>query len=265
MFSWFHASPSKATQYPIVGETEWQAAEDRLPALDFLQDDERLALRALALEFLARKEFSGGGGFEFTDAILLEVALTACLPVLKLGLDWYEGWVGVIVYPGDFLVPRRITDEAGVLHEYEDVLAGEAWRDGPVILSWFDEPTPGVNAIIHEFAHKLDMAQGGSADGLPPLPAEMDRRKWIRELETAYQDFRQRVFHAEARGRETELDPYAAENPAEFFAVMSEAFFETPLLLQEQYPGVYQQLSGFYRQDPAPREAAWLHLHQDSP
>ena len=257
--NWRH--PAETRSATAIEPALWQAVEERLPALDMLDEDERHRLRDLALEFLAAKEFTGGGDFELTDEVRLGVALTACLPILNLGLDWFDGWVGVIVYPGDFVIPRQRTDASGVLHEYADVVAGEAWQGGPVVVSWFDEPTPGVNAILHEFAHKLDMRNGGDANGLPPLHADMDRQVWVQVFSTAFKDFRRRVRHAEYRGEETELDPYAAESPAEFFAVMSEAFFETPLLLQEQYPDVYVALKSFYRQDPAPREAG-LAEHQ---
>ena len=101
--------------------------------------------------------------------MLLEIALQACVPVLNLGLDWYDDWVGVVVYPGDFVVPRRVTDDAGVVHEYEDTLVGEAWEGGPVLLSWQPESlaADGINVVIHEFAHKLDM-RNGEPDGLRP-------------------------------------------------------------------------------------------------
>lgn len=264
MFSLFRKLQSPAPERPAVTAEAWETVEAGLPALDMLNPEEKQRLRELALDFLQTKEFAGGSDFELTDSIQLGIALTACLPILNLGLDWYEGWVGVIVYPGDFVVPRRITDESGVLHEYEDVVAGEAWQGGPVVLSWFDEPTPGINAILHEFAHKLDMKNGGEADGLPPLHEGMSRRTWAEVFGAAFKDFRQKVHRADWRGEETELDPYGAESPAEFFAVMTEAFFETPLLLQEQYSQVYEQMRLFYRQDPAPREAAWIEAHPDS-
>ncbi len=257
--NWFHPAESSAAS--AISPALWQSVEEGLPALDMLNPGERQNLRSLALDFLAAKELTGGGDFALTDEVRLGVALIACLPILKLGLAWYEGWVGVIIYPGDFLIPRQLTDASGVLHQYEDVVAGEAWQGGPVVLSWFDEPTPGVNAILHEFAHKLDMQNGGDANGLPPLHPDMARCKWVDVFSAAFKDFRRRVHHAEHRGQDTELDPYAAQSPAEFFAVMSEAFFETPLLLLEQYPAVYEQLKCFYRQDPALREAA-LTEHQ---
>ncbi|MDD5296422.1 MAG: zinc-dependent peptidase [Rhodocyclaceae bacterium] len=250
---WRHPS-AQAT--PEISPERWLRLEERLPALDFLMPEELEKLRGLALAFLAEKEFTGGPDFQVTDDMRLTIALTACLPILNLGLDWYGDWVGIIVYPGDFVVPRRTFDAAGVLHEYDDVLAGQAWQGGPVVLSWLEEETPGVNVMLHEFAHKLDMREGEEANGLPPLHPDMSRHAWTAAFRHAFEDFRRRVRHAEFRGLETELDPYGAESPGEFFAVMSEAFFETPLLLREHYPDVYEQFRLFYRQDPAPREAA---------
>jgi Mlc titration factor MtfA (ptsG expression regulator) len=142
-------------------------------------------------------------------------------------------------------------DAAGVVHEYDDSVLGEAWEGGPVLLSWFDSPaaTAGINVVIHEFAHKLDMTNG-AVDGMPALHAGMTRDEWVAAFEPAYEDFCRRVDIAEIRGEETLLDPYGAEHPAEFFAVMSEAFFEAPALLRHEYPAVYAQLQRFYRQDP---------------
>lgn len=234
-----------------VDDEAWLAVEQHLPFLSFLDDHDRPRLRRLALEFLAGKEISGAHGLEVTNPMRLAIALQACLLVLNIGLDAYEDWVGIVVYPGDFVIPRNVTDEAGVVHEYDDPVLGEAWQGGPVLLSWFDEEelAEGINVVIHEFAHKLDM-RNGEADGMPELPPSMDRRGWSRDFSEAYEDFCLRVDE----GEEVALDPYGAEHPAEFFAVMSEAFFETPLLLQEEYPAVYARLAGFYRLDPAQGE-----------
>lgn len=237
-----------------VGDTQWAAAEARLPFLRFLPSEERPRLRALALEFLAEKQMSGARGFELTDHIRLCIALQAALPILNLGLDWYAGWVGVIVYPGDFVIPRKLTDEAGVVHQFDEAVLGEAWVGGPVLLSWQDAPADdGVNVVIHEFAHKLDMLSG-DADGVPRLRPEMNRSDWIAAFEPMYRALRAHV----ASGAESWLDPYAADDPAEFFAVAVEAFFETPMLLREDCPDVYEQLERLFRQDPASGEAALL-------
>lgn len=264
-----------------VSDDQWSAAEARLPFLGHLDDDDRRRLRAMAREFLAEKEWSTAQGLVLTPEMQLSIALQACLPVLNLGLDHYRGWVGIVVYPGDFLIPRSIMDDDGIVHEYDEPALGEAWEGGPVLVSWLDDsedlcgvetPSPqppckqvgasflasleeneahalgrpcGVNVVIHEFAHKLDM-ENGAIDGFPRLPSDMSRQEWSAAFEPAYEDFCDRVD----AGEDTELDPYGAEHPAEFFAVMSEAFFETPELLRDEYPAVYEQLRRFYRQDP---------------
>lgn len=226
----------------------WDEVEAGLPFLHHLSPGGRADLRRMAREFIAGKEWTGAQGLQPTPRIQLAIALQACLPVLHLGLDWYAGWVGIVVYPGDFLIPRQMIDEDGVVHEFNDEVMGEAWYGGPVHISWFDQPEDagGINVVIHEFAHKLDM-KSGAADGLPPLHQGMSRRRWIAVMSAAFDDFQQRVDS----GEDTPLDPYGAELPAEFFAVVSEAFFETPELLRKEYPGVYEQLCLFYRQDPA--------------
>lgn len=234
-----------------VSSDDWAAVERRLPFLDYLDDAARCRLRELALQFLAEKQMSGTRGLMLHPAMQLSIALQACLPVLELGLDWYRGWVGVVVYPGDFVIPRQEMDDLGVVHEFDDAVLGEAWLGGPVLLSWFeqDDAIDGINVVIHEFAHKLDM-RNGYADGMPPLHQDMSRLAWLDAFDHAYADFSERVAASEATGEELALDPYAADTPAEFFAVMSEAFFETPQLLDAEYPAVYQQLRQFYRQDP---------------
>ena len=234
-----------------IDDGAWSTAEAALPFLARLTADERSRLRDLARRFIVDKEWSGAGGLRLEPAMQLLIALQACLPVLNLGLDWYAGWVGIVVYPGDFVIPRSVMDEAGVLHEYDDEVLGEAWEGGPVVLSWFDDPAEagGVNTVIHELAHKLDMTNG-AVDGLPRLHADMSRRDWLAAFESAYADFCRQVDEADRRGRDTELDPYGSESPAEFFAVMSEAFFQTPRLLRRHYPAVYDQLRQFYRQQP---------------
>lgn len=237
---------------PAVEAAQWRRVEATLPFLDHLTAADRARLREMALAFLASKQFHGAQGLALDDDMLLAIALQACLPVLHIGLQAYDGWVGVIVYPGDFLIPRRIVDEAGVLHEYEDEVLGEAWEGGPVLLSWFaDEDAPaGVNVVIHEFAHKLDMENGG-VDGLPRLRPGMSRRAWAEAFGKAYEDFCAEVD----RGVDTAIDPYGAEHPGEFFAVVSEVFFEDPLVLRGRFPAVYDQLVHFYGMDPAARAA----------
>lgn len=233
-----------------VSDNAWATAEAGLPFLAHLSAEERAQLRQRAREFLAEKEWSTAQGLVLTPAIQLSITLQACLPILHLGLDHYRGWVGIVVYPGDFVIRRNVMDENGVVHVYDDPVLGEAWEDGPVVVSWFDRPeeADGVNVVLHEFAHKLDM-ENGITDGLPRLPASMSRQAWIDAFAPAYADFCRRID----AGEHTTIDPYAAEHPAEFFAVVSEVFFETPDVLSNEYPAVYEQLRRFYRQDPLHR------------
>jgi Mlc titration factor MtfA (ptsG expression regulator) len=213
--------------------------------LSFLPENEKL--KRLALLFLAEKQFVGAHGLEVTDAMRVSIAAQACLPILELGLDWYSGFTGIVVYPGDFRVRRTQADEHGVVHEWDDELAGEAMPGGPVVLSWDAAANDArMNVVIHEFAHKLDMLNG-EADGLPPLHREMERGAWAHAFREAYEGF----CDAVDRGKDTWLDPYAAEHPSEFFAVVSEAFFEHPAETRRRYPEVYEQLKLFYRQEPS--------------
>ncbi|MFN3883515.1 MAG: zinc-dependent peptidase [Rhodocyclaceae bacterium] len=245
--AWRNWRRQRAASRIEITEEQWCEVEYALPFLDRLNAEERQRLREMARAFIAEKEWSAAAGLTLTPAIQLSIALQACLPILELGLDWYHGWVGIVVYPGDFVIPRQFVDEDGIVHEYDDAVLGEAWEGGPVLLSWFDDPAePGeVSIVIHEFAHKLDMTNG-AVDGLPRLHAGMSAQDWRDAFQPAYEDFCRRVD----AGEDTAIDPYAAEHPSEFFAVVSEVFFEAPELLMAEYPAVYAQLRLFYRQDP---------------
>ena len=247
---WLSGAPARTPQ--DLPDATWRRIEQALPFLDYLPAEARPRLRAMALEFLAQKEFHGADDFKLGDEILLSIALQACLPVLNLGLSHYRHWIGVVVYPGDFVVKSKVRDEAGVVHEGAEPRLGEAWQGGPVILSWQPHHQgQGSNVVIHEFAHALDMANG-VADGFPPLRAGMSRAQWSRSFSKAYDSL---CRHLDL-GLPTSIDPYAAENPAEFFAVASEAFFEIPLALRANYAEVYAQMALLYGVDPAEGAAA---------
>ncbi|MDR3300593.1 MAG: zinc-dependent peptidase [Candidatus Accumulibacter sp.] len=251
-----------ASRRNVLPDALWRETVASLPFLAGLNADELSRLRELSERFLARKEFATAGGLELTDAMCASIAVQGCLPILNLGLRCYRGWVGIVVYPDEFVIPRVIEDEFGVVHEYDDIAAGEAWEGGPLLISWRDAQMAGngYNVVIHEFAHKLDML-GGEADGVPPLPASIPRSEWEGTLFSAHDDFCSRVDAAEARAEKRDdsawealaIDPYAAENHGEFFAVLSETFFETPDVLYLEYPALYALLSRFYRQAPLER------------
>lgn len=232
-----------------VSEDQWARAFSRLPLLDRLTGEEKPRLRRLAILFLHQKSFSGAHEFVVTGEVALIIALQACLPILNLDIRWYRGWVSIIVYPAGFAPERAVVDQYGVVHQVKEALSGEAWQRGPVVLSWQDTEhageLDGSNLVIHEFAHKLDMLNG-AADGFPSLHHEMDRSAWTAAFEPAFADFQSKTDD----GVSTGIDPYAASSPAEFFAVLSEVFFERPQVILSLYPDVYDNLRQFYRQDP---------------
>ena len=242
----------RAAQRSPVTAAEWSAVTRRFYFLQALSADEQSRLRDLVAAFLNEKSLQAAGELVMTRPMELVIAAQACLLILNLDLDFYSDWVEVIVYPDEFIVDHEYTDEDGIVHHVRAPLSGEAWEQGPVVLSWVDAEAAdggdGYNVVMHEFAHKIDMLNG-AADGFPPLHADMDRERWTETFSAAYADFEQRV----ARHEDTLIDPYAAEDPAEFFAVLSELFFERPDALQEVYPMVYAQLAAFYRQDPYAR------------
>ncbi len=240
-----------------IPDTLWQRTLARFAFLAWRGDADVVELRRLASLFLDTKEFSGAGGLVVTDAMAVAIAAQACLPVLRLGLAPYRGFIGIVVQPDEVVARRESTDDDGVVHTWDEVLAGEAMEGGPVMLSWRDVSAAGesaewgYNVVIHEFAHVLDMGDG-VADGVPPLASAAERDAWIRVLDDEYAHF----CTAVERGRETVLDPYGATAPDEFFAVASEAFFVTPAEMQRAHPALYALFVGYYRQDPAAERAA---------
>ena len=237
-----------------LDERRWRAALDHYPFARALSREERSRLHDWVVLFLNEKSLVGAGGLVVRDEMRIGIATQACMLILNLDLDYYRGWDEIIVYPDEFVAEYEYMDDAGVVHQVEEPMTGESWLAGPVILSWADAEQRGdehgYNVVIHEFAHKLDMLNG-DANGFPPLHAGMVRDEWSRAFGAAYNDFQARVQRDEVVG----IDPYAAENPAEFFAVLSEAFFEIPATVLERYPAVYRQLAAFYRQDPVARLA----------
>jgi hypothetical protein len=238
---------------------DFDAAAAALPILQGLDAPERARLREAASLFIHDKTFSAAGGADVDAATQRAIALQACLLTLNLSEDSYRGWSEIILYPEEFLRQRVETDEAGVVHHSRDILAGESWHGGPLVLSIADVAASGLadgfNVVLHEFAHKLDMLNG-DANGFPPLHRGMDAAGWARDFTAAYEDLCARVDANE----DTVIDPYATTDPAEFFAVLTEVFFETPQLLHTEYPAVYRQLQQFYRQHPLVRLAAHAHV-----
>ncbi|MCS4503764.1 Protein MtfA [wastewater metagenome] len=237
-----------------VDDALWRRATHSDSVLAGLDAGERVRLRELATLFLARKRFYAAGGGEFVPEQAVRIAALAAVPVLGLDIDWYRGWQSVIVYPSGFLARHREMDEAGVVHDEARALAGEAWDNGPVILSWSDVEAggrrDGWNVVLHELAHKLDMLNG-EANGMPPLHRGMDRRAWTRAFTEAFEA----INAAVEAGRDPGIDDYAATDPAECFAVFSETFLEMPEVVAAHFPAVHEQLAAFYRRTPAEAHA----------
>jgi Mlc titration factor MtfA (ptsG expression regulator) len=251
-------------RHPVAAAT-WNEVLRCLPLLDGLTPDDLQRLQARAVLFLHNKHLTALPGVELQHSDRLLLAVQAELPLLHLGdFDWYQGFHEIVLYPDDFVSPQRHRDASGVVHEWDGAHSGEAWQQGPVILAW-----PGVqasggwdgyNLVIHELAHKLDML-GGSANGLPPLHSNMRISDWAEAMQSAFDSLNAQL-DADPQA-ETAIDPYAAEDPAEFFAVTSEYFFSAPDLLAEAFPAVYAQLALFYRQDPLTRLQALQKDHPD--
>lgn len=233
-----------------IPEPMWQTALAQHPYARALPRHEQERLKLLAAGFLATKSVEGADGLIPTDEMRAHVALRACLPILNLGLEYYSDWYAVVLYPCDFRVHDEHLDEAGVVHHGTRELCGESLTQGPVVLSWpaivEDMRHADLDLVVHECAHKIDLLNG-DADGYPPLHAGMNPQRWTASFRQAFDALCESVD----REQPVPLDPYAATDPAEFFAVASETFFVTPRLVADELPSVYEQLRLFYRQDPS--------------
>ncbi|WP_127169451.1 M90 family metallopeptidase [Xanthomonas sp. BRIP62415] len=233
-----------------IPDALWVAVSRRCAWVAALDPPRQQRLRALAAQFLRQKTISPLGGLQLQPHDRVLLAASCCLPLLNIGAAGWRGWSQLIVYPDAFRVQRTHVDAAGVMHAWDDTLIGEAWEQGPLIVSWADvqadlnDPQAGFNVIVHEMAHKLD-ALDGALDGTPPLPRDA-QRAWARDFQRAFDTFCQCVD----AGQDTEIDPYAAEAPDEFFAVVSEYHFSAPQLLARVMPDVAAQLTRFYGPSP---------------
>ncbi len=223
----------------------------RLPYFRLLPADLQLQLKQHIQVFIAEKQFIGCAGLDITDDMRVTIAAHACLLILNRKTDYYPGLERILVYPDAFIVPSLEADEAGVLSEQRNVLAGESWGDGQVILSWQDTiddasvVDDGKNVVIHEFAHQLDQ-ENGVANGAPILAHGEHYRPWSDVFGKEFDKLQQQA----GTDQHALFDDYGALNPAEFFAVVSEVFFEQPLQMANMHPALYQQLRQFYRVDP---------------
>ena len=228
--------------------------QQRVPLVRRLPVDLQLQLKKHMQVFIAEKAFIGCGGLQVTEDMRVVVAAQACLLLLNRPADYFRNVRQILMYPHPFVVNRTTTDVSGVLQENRQALAGESWSQGQVILSWQDTlegatiPDDGRNVVIHEFAHQLDQ-ENGKATGAP-LPVLGDHHynaaRWQRVMAQAFAQLQYEADH----GIQGLLNHYGAQDPAEFFAVVSEVFFEQGAALAEHYPAVYAELQAYYCVDP---------------
>ncbi len=273
------AKPCRERPADALWQDAFAALAGRIVALGGLGESSRQRLHALAMALLDAKAVNGAGSLEVDEAMAASIALQAALPILELGLDAYPRFEEIVVYPGDFLVDRRLEDDDGVVHEWREAISGESWDGGPVVLAWdaaagerrgaAGRPMPfAFNVVLHEFAHKLDFGNG-RVDGVPAFSRRLhpgwSEARWRDALEPALDHFAGQVDAVEAAiPRHVDpdsiradpyyaplpLDAYAATDEAEFFSVSSEAFFVTPARLRDAFPDWYAALAAYYRQDP---------------
>ena len=223
----------------------------RVPLVQALPADLQLQLKQHIQVLLAEKAFIGCDGLTVTDEMRVTIAAQACLLILNRPRDYYPNLRQILVYPGSFVVDRAHTDGIGVAHHARQVLSGESWSEGQVVLSWHDTlegaaiPDDGQNVVIHEFAHQLDQ-ETGEANGAPALARRAHYKRWSQVLGAEFRLLQRRT----ALGVDTLFSEYGATDPAEFFAVISEVFFEQPQRMADEHPALYRELTLLYRLDP---------------
>ena len=254
---WQRWRRARTLERRAIPDALWRRTLARFPFLAARSEDDLRTLREMATLFLADKEFSGTRGLAIDDDMAVAIAAQACLPALKLGFEWLDGFVGIVVHADAVLARREVEDDDGVVHAYDEELAGEAMGGGPVMLAWqeVDEAgrsaMDGYNVVVHEFAHVIDM-RGGITAHPEQADTRTERGRWLRALAEEHEEFAARIDE----GEETFLDPYAAESLEEFFAVAAEVFFVAPDELEAELPTTYALLRSFFRQDPARSRAA---------
>lgn len=274
--SWIHQLKRSFFRHSLrkrkIPANLWLDLEKKMPLLARFNRAQKVQLRILASQILAEKHIIPAQGMQLTLTIKAIIATQIAVATYGLenseedtNLNWLKNWQDIIVYPTPYRTHRNpvVPLEGGLLGVEIDtdvIESGETYAQGPIIINWHDDsPHPlrhhANQVMLHELAHKIDMLNGGNANGFPPLHKNMNAKTWFKAFETAFEH----ISHAVEKGRRTAINPYAATNAAEFFAVTSEYFFEAPKLLQKTYPEVYQQLSLFYCQDPSHNTPILIH------
>ncbi|HPO17187.1 MAG TPA: zinc-dependent peptidase [Candidatus Hydrogenedentes bacterium] len=251
MFGFKNRRRARILKIPFPPEWKNTVARNLLFYRYLAPEDQRKLLGIIQI-LLSEKNFEGCGGLELTDEIKLTIAAHAALLILHQKTDYYPNLYSILVYPHAFFVKTSHRVPGMQTMEGEELRAGEAWLHGAVVLSWdgllrsVQHPDDGYNVAFHEFAHQLDM-ENGAADGYPHLQNKELARIWPETMTREYQ----RVIDDQKRGFPTLIGRYGAQSPSEFFATMTECFFEIPHALRAQHPEAYKLLREFYQQDPA--------------
>lgn len=230
----------------------WDIIDRRVPMIASLGESDRKELGGIIQILLHEKRFEGCAGLIITDEIRVTIAAQAAVLLLHRDTAYYPTLRTILVYPHAYRAHAKRQNPDGSVTEGPQTRLGESWFRGSLVVSWDDvvrgaaDDSDGHNVVLHEFAHQLD-AESGSVNGVPALPNSARYRDWARVLGDEYREMTERL-HA---GHHTLLDPYGSTNPAEFFAVATEFFFERPDEMHAQHPELFAQLQGFYRADPS--------------
>jgi len=252
----------KTNEHPLNTHHEWQQALD-IPLFSSLDSQEQQQLISVASQLLQQKKLIPLQELTLKPLMQARIALLFALPVMELGAEWLDGFHEILLYPTPFVVDTPWQDENGLVHSGSQIQAGQSWDQGPIVLNWQDVQdsfdNSGYNLVIHEAAHKLDIRNGGIANGIPPI-ALRDVVAWEHDLHAAMDNLQDEIDMVGEQA--TSMDAYAATDAAECFAVLSEYFFSAPELLSNRFPLVYGHFTRFYRQDPLARESR--HQRSDS-
>lgn len=247
-----------------VFPSEWQEIiKRRLPFYERMPSGQQLALQQRIKHFVADKRFEGCAGQQITDDVRVSIAAQASLLVLNRSSDPYHELRAILVYPSEFSVRHNHPDQSGLVSDQTQVLAGESWNNGRIILSWDSvergaaDFADGFNVVLHEFAHQLDH-QSGATNGAPLLNSRSAYHQWSTVFSEEFENLQklamtQDLVSYQERSKEV-LDFYGATEPAEFFAVATETFFEKPVQLAQRHPQLFEQLQRYYGVDPR----SWL-------
>jgi Mlc titration factor MtfA (ptsG expression regulator) len=252
MFDFFKDRRRKAIREQPFASPWETILRENVPYFGRLTEEDQDKLRDLIKIFLEEKRFEGCGGLEIDDEIRVTIAAQACILILRHDADIYPDLEAILVYPSTYVDRRSRMVEGGIVIDEPEIRLGESWSRGVVVLAWdavlhgASDARDGKNVVFHEFAHQLD-TEDGAADGAPVLERHAAYGPWARVLGTAYTA----LVREDREGNRTLIDTYGAKNPAEFFAVVTECFFERPRALRTRHPALYDQMLEFYQQDPA--------------